>query len=221
MKESTALVVGATGLIGRSLIDQLIQSTHYNRIVALVRKWDGPLHPKLEIVTVDFDRLLDYEQSVPPGQTVFCCVGTTQKKVKGDKTAYRKVDYDIAVNTATLAIKKGYEKYMLVSAVGANKQSSNFYLQLKGEVEEAISGFGFRHTGLFRPSFLMGERKEKRTGEAIATILSKIFSVFLRGSLSRYHAISAVEVARAMIYASLQTATGTTIYYYKEIKSAQ
>lgn len=221
MKESTALVIGATGLIGSELVKILCETEGYTQLVALVRKWNGPSHPKLKVIVVSFDEIKAMEQAIPEGQTVFCCVGTTQRKVSGDLNAYRKVDFDIAVNTARIARAKNYQKYMLMSSVGANKNASNFYLRLKGEVEEAIVNVGFKHTGIFRPSVLIGPRPEKRIGESVGAFLTKLLSVFLQGGLSKYRAIQAATVARAMFKVSLQDTGGVEVYHYKEIQSAQ
>lgn len=126
MNESTAVVIGATGLIRKSLLKQLLNNSSFNKITILVRTWDDSSHPKLEAIPVDFKNLDELSRKIPIGNTIFCCIGTTQKKVKGDKDVYRKIDFDIPVNIARLGIEKGYRQYVLVSSVGANSQSSNF-----------------------------------------------------------------------------------------------
>jgi len=221
MNESTAVVIGATGLIGNSLVKQLVNDSTFSKITILVRTWDDFSHPKLEVIPVNFNNLDELRRKLPIGTTIFCCIGTTQKKVKGDKDAYRKIDFDIPVNIAQLGIEKGYVQYLLVSAVGANKQSSNFYLQLKGQVEDAIRQLPFKTIHIFRPSVLIGNRKEKRIGEKIGIILTKAFSFLLTGKRSIYKAIKADTVARAMLIASTENKKGIAIYHYDEINKMQ
>jgi len=217
MNELNAVVIGATGLIGKSLVKQLLNSEYYNKITILVRTWNDFSHPKLEVIPVNFNDRNELKQKLPMGNTIFCCIGTTQKKVKGDKEAYRKIDFDIPVNIAQLGIEKGYRQYILVSAVDANSQSSNFYLRLKGQVEEAISKLPFEAISIFRPSILIGKRKEKRFGERIGIVVVKIFSFLLTGKRSIYKAIDADEVAHAMLVSATLNKKGIVINHYDEI----
>ena len=217
MNESTAVVIGATGLIGNSLVKQLVNDSTFSKITILVRTWDDFSHPKLEVIPVNFNNLDELRTKLPTGNTIFCCIGTTQKKVKGDKDAYRKIDFDIPVNLAQLGIEKGYRQYVLVSAVGANRRSSNFYLRLKGQVEEAICELPFEAITIFRPSVLIGNRNEKRIGERIGIALVKTFSFLLTGKRSIYKAIQADEVARAMLLSATINKKGITINHYDEI----
>jgi uncharacterized protein YbjT (DUF2867 family) len=217
MNESTAIVIGATGLIGNSLVKQLLNDSSFSKITILVRTWDDFSHPKLEVIPVNFNNLDELRRKLPIGKAIFCCIGTTQKKVKGDKDAYRKIDFDIPVNIAQLGIEKGYRQYLLVSAVGANSQSSNFYLRLKGQVEEAICKLPFESITIFRPSVLIGNRKENRIGERIGIALVKIFSFLLTGKRSIYKAIHADNVARAMLVSATLNKKGITINHYDEI----
>ena len=150
---------------------------------------------------------------------VFSAVGTTQKKVKGDKNAYRKVDFDIPVNAAKAAAKFGVYSFSLVSSVGANAaNNNNFYLKLKGIVEEAVSKESIPQLHIMRPSMLLGDRKEKRIGESIAAVLMPVFSIFLFGKWAKYKAIKAEDVAKAMLQASKSPVKGIHIYEYEEIK---
>ena len=217
MNESIAVVIGATGLIGNSLVKQLLNDSSFSKITILVRTWDDFSHPKLEVIPVNFNNLDELRRKLPIGKTIFCCIGTTQKKVKGDKDAYRKIDFDIPVNLAQLGIEKGYRQYVLVSAVGANRRSSNFYLRLKGQVEEAICELPFEAITIFRPSVLIGNRNEKRIGERIGIALVKTFSFLLIGKRSIYKAIQADEVARAMLLSATINKKGITINHYDEI----
>jgi len=217
MNESRAVIIGATGLIGNSLVKQLLNDSSFSKITILVRTWDDLRHPKLEVIPVNFNNLDELRTKLPIGNTIFCCIGTTQKKVKGDKDAYRKIDFDIPVNIAQLGIEKGYRQYVLVSAVGANSQSSNFYLRLKGQVEDAIRNLPFETITIFRPSVLIGNRKEKRIGERIGIALVKTFSFLLTGKRSIYKAIHADKVARAMLVSATQNKKGIVINHHDEI----
>src|SRR5690242_8899902 len=170
MQSQTAVVIGATGLIGSNVVKTLLNDAAFEKVIVLVRKSFAVADAKLELQFVDFNNIDDLSQKIGKGDSIFCCVGTTQKKVKGDLNEYRKVDHDIPVNTARIALSKGFKKYLLVSSVGANANASNFYFKLKGEVEEEISAMPFESVHIFQPSMLMGERKEFRFGEVIAKV---------------------------------------------------
>jgi len=180
MQERTAVVIGATGLIGSYLVNLLLNDTSFHTVRALVRR---PLlfsHPKLDVRLTDFADNNDYQKKLGKRNMLFCCIGTTQKKVKGDKEAYRKVDFDIAVNAARLAKQGGFKKFLLVSSVGANAASSNFYLHLKGEVEQAVAAIEFDSCLIFQPSILLGKRNR------VMQRVFKIVSYFFIGPLHEY-----------------------------------
>ena len=189
MQAQTAVVVGATGLIGSEVVKLLLNDNSFSEVRLLVRRPLSLSHPKLRIQLVDFDNYFDIKKKMSSGHSVFCCVGTTQKKVKGDLNAYRKVDYDIPVNTANAAIENGFKNYLLVSSVGANEKSKNFYLQLKGSVEVAVSKLDFQSVYFFRPSLLLGERSEFRLGEKVAQTIMSTFSFVLVGGSRKYKPI--------------------------------
>jgi uncharacterized protein YbjT (DUF2867 family) len=147
---------------------------------------------------------------------VFCTVGTTNKKVKGDKEAYRKVDYDIPVKAARFCKMTGCETFVLVSAVGANVKTGNFYLKLKGEVEEAVKEVGLQSVHIVRPSMLLGDRKEFRLGEKVGKAIMTATSAVWPG---KYKPIHARDVAKAMIKAVAENKTGVFVYEYNEMKS--
>ena len=163
----TATLIGATGLIGNYLLEELLNDDYFDTVRILIRRPVDSTHPKLEKKLVDFTDTESFRLSLEGSDVVFCAVGTTQKKVKGDKAAYRKVDYDIPVNAARFCKMNGCGKFILVSSVGANSNSSNFYLKLKGEVEDAVKAAGLRSVHIMRPSMLLGYRKEFRSGEKI------------------------------------------------------
>ncbi len=199
MSQLSAVVLGATGLIGGHLVEQLLQDPAFSKITILVRHDVDLMHPKLEVKKIDFSDLTAYRANLGLGDCIFCCVGTTNKKVKGDKEAYRKVDFDIPVNAAKMGRDAGYSKYLLVSAVGANARSSNFYLGLKGKVEDAIAGQHFESFHSFRPGILYGSRNESRVGESIGKFFMKGLSLLMMGPLAKYRGIEAAQVAKAMV----------------------
>ncbi|WP_242692131.1 NAD(P)H-binding protein [Aridibaculum aurantiacum] len=213
----TAVVLGATGLIGQQVVQQLIADNGYEKVRLLVRQPIDIMHKKIEVVVVDFNNLDDYRQKLGNGDCIFCCIGTTQSKVKGDKAAYRKIDFDIPVHAAHFGKQAGFHTYALVSSVGADVASSNFYLRLKGEVEEAITKNGFEALHIFRPSLLLGQRKEKRLGEGIGKLIYPAIGFFFVGKWRKYKAIQSADVARAMVAAAARSESGIHIYHYDEI----
>jgi uncharacterized protein YbjT (DUF2867 family) len=217
MNELTAVVIGATGLTGRLLLEQLLTDKDFKIVRILVRKTINIIHPKLEQLIVDFDDINDYTSKFGEGDIIFCCVGTTQKKVKNDKIAYTKVDYDIPVNAARIGIQKNFKKFLIVSSIGAKEQSSNFYLSLKGKTENAIAKMPFESVAIFRPSLLLGKRNEYRFGEKIARAIAEILSFTFYGMLRKYHAIDAKNVAAAMIQQSKKNDSGVHYFEYEEI----
>lgn len=210
-----AVLIGVTGLVGNYLLEELLADPAYNRVRVLVRRPYAFTHPKLEKMLVDFADGDSILVALNDCDVAFCAVGTTQAKVKGDKAAYRNVDYAIPVNTARFCKMTGCEKFVLVSAVGARADSRNFYLQLKGETEEAIRALGLTSVHIMRPSVLLGDRKEKRTGESIAKAVMKLFSFLVP---SKYKAIHGRDVAKAMVKAANRTETGFFIYEYRDMR---
>ncbi len=219
MEAQTAVVLGATGLIGKCLIKELVNDSTFSTIKILVWKPLPVSHPKLVVQIVDFNNLEEVTIKMGNGDCIFCSVGTTQQKVKGNKDAYRKVDYDIQMDAARIGIAAGFKKFLLVSAVGANATSGNFYLRLKGEVEKEISTIPFESIHIFQPSVLLGKRNEFRAGELISKGLMQTFSFFLFGSLRKYRPVQAQQVASAMITASKKEVKGVQIYQFDEMQA--
>jgi uncharacterized protein YbjT (DUF2867 family) len=216
MSKKTATLIGATGLIGGYLLQELLNDPYFEIVRILIRRPLDITHPKLEKKLVDFTDAESYKLALENSDAVFCAIGTTQKKVKGDKVAYRKIDFDISVNAAKFCKETGCEKFILVSSIGANSKSNNFYLKLKGEVEDAVKAVGIKSTHLMQPSTLLGTRKEFRSGERIAQRVMKLFSFLIP---SRYKAIEAKDVAKAMLREAKKEEEGVFVYEYKEIKN--
>ena len=194
-----ATVIGATGLIGSHLLELLLADDNFDSVRILLRRPFDLTHPKLEKKLVDFSDMESFRLALEDSDVIFCAIGTTQKKVKGDKSAYRKVDFDIAVNAAQLGKLCGCETFVLVSAVGANSQSNNFYLKLKGETEEAVKATGIKSIHIVRPSLLLGDRKEFRLGEKMAQWVMPVFSFLIP---KKYRPIHAKKGAEMMINAA-------------------
>ena len=211
-----AVIVGASGLIGRNLVNTLLLSHDYSEVTSISRK-KLPVHSsKLKQVIADFDDLEEYEHYIT-GHALFCCLGSTRNKTP-DKKEYYKIDHDHPVKLAEIALKNGVEQYHLVSSIGADVNSSNFYLKMKGETEEDIKKVGLKALCIYRPSVLVGERTESRQMERLIIKFMLLISPLLLGSLRKYRAIHAKVVAKAMFKTSLKPREGVYIYSSEQIK---
>ena len=216
MQTRSALLLGASGLIGGHLLRLLVGDMTYDRVIVPVRKSLSYRHPKLHELVVDFDHLDEQKDSLR-GQDVFCCLGTTIKAAK-TQSAFRKVDFTYVVQSASIAALNGAEQFLLVSSLGADKNSSAFYLRVKGEIEEGVSKLPFKAVQIFRPSVLVGDREQSRFNETFSIAMMKLVSVVLFGRLRRYRAIEARTVAQAMLAVAKQQNAGATIYESEHIQ---
>ena len=214
MKLKEVTLFGGTGLIGSLLLDILIKDNDYHKINVVTRKSISLSHKKIKIHIIDFSDSKSYSQTLRNSQIVFASIGTTQSKVKGNKESYRKIDFDIIYNIAKACKKNNVENFSFVSSSGANIKSNNFYLNLKGEIENSILNLNLSSTSIFRPSLLLGKRKEKRYGERIAQLIMPCLSFLMP---SRYKPIKAEFVAKSMVNISKSIQPGFKIYHYKEI----
>jgi len=208
--EMKAVLLGASGLIGSSLLGQLLASPHYSEVLVLVRKPLNQQHPKLKVLVVDFDKLNDYAENLKT-DVVFCCLGTTKKKTP-DQENYRKIDYQYPLDMGWIAYTNGAAQYHLVSSLGANPQSSIFYSRLKGEVERDLKTIPFKTIHIYRPSLLDGERKESRLGERLMIYAMRALNPLLIGGLKKYRSIRIDRVAAAMLNQSLVDKRGIFIH---------
>jgi len=202
----TALVLGASGLVGKKLVEQLCRDHRYQTVTCLLRK---PLSKdfftlsadnaaKVQPIVVDFENLQDY-QGYFGSEHIYVCLGTTIKKA-GNKSAFRKVDFEYVHIAAQLARAQRALSFVWISSVGANAKSNNFYLRVKGELENAIIGMsGLENASAVRPSLLLGEREEMRPAEKLASVFSPFLSPLLLGGLSKYKPVQAADVAAQMI----------------------
>lgn len=207
----TALIAGATGLIGNQLLQLLLQDSDYEKVKAITRKPLNLKHPKLENLVLDFEKV---SESDLKSDDVFCCLGTTIRIAK-TKEAFRKVDYEYPLELARVTKNQGATQYLLVSALGADKKSSIFYNKIKGMIEEAIGHIDFRSVHIFRPSLLLGDRTEQRAGEGTATAFFKVFGFLIP---AKYKAIDSGKVARAMLTFAKTNEHG---FYFHESKELQ
>ena len=196
----TALLFGASGLVGSHLLNQLIKDTNYSKIKLFVRSVTETIDPKVEIIKINFNNLQNHKEDVK-GDDCFFCIGTT-KKNSSDKDEYRRVELDIPKEIAKIAKLNLVNSFIFVSAIYANPNSSGDYVRFKGLVEEELKRLNFPKLALMRPSFLMGDRKEKRVGEKIGIFVFKLLSPLLLGPIKKMRPIHSETVAKAMIKAA-------------------
>jgi uncharacterized protein YbjT (DUF2867 family) len=216
MERRTALLVGATGLVGGHCLGRLLEEPAYARVTVLVRRPLGRKHEKIDERVVDFDKLGELSP-VPEADDVFVCLGTTIKAA-GSREAFARVDHDYVVRAAELGRKGGAKRICAVSSVGADSASSNFYLRVKGEAERDLGALGFEVIEILRPSFLVGERQERRPGEAIGIALTRVASGLMLGPLRPYRPIDAKIVAQALVRAALRGEPGVHVRTHDEIR---
>ncbi|MTI21093.1 oxidoreductase [Fulvivirga sp. RKSG066] len=212
----TAIIAGSTGLIGEELLQLLLDDPKYQKVIAISRRPLQHTSKKLMNVIADLESLDDHKTDLK-GDDVFCCLGTTMKNA-GSKEKFRAVDYEYPLKLAKITKDNGASQYLLISALGADKQSSVFYNKVKGEVEEAISGVNFQAYHIFRPSLLIGSREETRVGEGVAQVFFKVFGFLFQGPLKKYKAIKYDKVARAMQQLAQSQAEGKHVHESKELQ---
>lgn len=213
MPPRTALIVGATGLVGGHALDLLLARSEYEKVVVWVRRPLDRKDDKLDVRVVDFDKLEGEELRA---DDVYVCLGTTIK-VAGSKEKFRRVDHDYPVAVAEVAKKRGATRLALVSSVGASASASSFYLRVKGETEKDLGALGYETFTIARPSFLLGDRKEHRPGEAAGIAVARALSFTLVGGLRTYKPIEARAVAAALVRATLDGAAGTRVLTFAEL----
>ena len=195
-RKKTAIVVGASGLTGSFLLQELARNKSFEKILVLSRKAFKPALPKVKEVVVDFENLGKYD-FWPDVDVLFCCVGTTIKKA-GSQENFKKVDYSIPLALAEQCALYNIG-FHFMSSVGADAESSNFYLRTKGEAEEALKQLDLPYLYIYRPSILLGPRKERRIGETIGKFLSTLATPLMQGSLKKYRGIHISQIAKKMI----------------------
>ena len=193
----TALVFGSSGLIGGHLLNELIKNDNYNKIKLFVRSEPVINEPKIEIIKTDFNNLESCKYNIK-GDDCFFCIGTT-KQNSPNKNEYQKVELDLPKEIAKIAKDNLIKSFIFISSIYANQNSSGDYVKFKGLVEEELKKLNFSNLGILRPSFLIGDRKEKRVSENIGILTFSLLSPFLLGPLKKMKPINSEKVAKAMI----------------------
>ncbi len=193
----TALLFGATGLVGSHLLNLLIINNNYSKIKVFVRSSIELNDPKIEIIQTDFNNLNNHREDIK-GDDCFFCIGTT-KKNSPDKNEYKRVELEVPKQVAQIAKSNLVNSFVFVSSGYADPKSSGDYLKFKGLVEEELKRLNFSKLGIMRPSFLLGNRQEKRVGEKIGIFVFKLLSPLFLGPLKKMKPIHSVTVAKAMI----------------------
>jgi len=208
--KKTSIVLGASGLIGRLLIFDLLEKS--NKVIAILRN-DEVLPNEVEKLIINFDEFINNGQ-LPNCDQIFICIGTTIKKA-GSKEEFVKVDYTYAYEFAKKALEAKATEVHLISSIGANSRSNNFYLKTKGQIEESILGLKFNYTRIYRPGLLIGKRTEIRLFEKLGQLISPLLNNFLFGSMKKYRSINAKKVAKSMAYDNEEKSL--KYYYYNDI----
>ncbi|MFO7924119.1 MAG: NAD(P)H-binding protein [Bacteroidales bacterium] len=204
MNKKTAILFGATGLTGAHVLQKLVRNERYEKVIVFTRSEPDLKNDKIEIINTDLEKIGDYANKIS-GDDVFCCLGTTIKKA-GSKENFRKVDFEFPVNIARIASNNNVPNFLIISSVGADPKSSNFYLRTKGETEKAVQEFSFKKVVILRPSMLLGKRKEFRFLEEAGRLIMIPVGFLLRGRLKKYRAIESERVAEAMVkFANITT----------------
>ena len=203
----TAIVIGSTGLVGTEIVNQLQQSAVYSKIILLNRRVSGYNFSKVEERVINFDAP---DLNGVSGDDLYCAIGTTIRSA-GSKQKQFRVDCEYPSTLAKLLKAQGIQQFLLVSSIGANANSSNFYLRTKGQLEKNIQDIGFASTVIIRPSFLLGKRKEFRLGEKVAIVLMKLLSPLMLGVFKKYRGVQASAIAAKMIALANQNLKGLTL----------
>jgi uncharacterized protein YbjT (DUF2867 family) len=192
----TALVAGATGLVGKELINELIADEIFQKVIVLSRRELQIAHSKLEAILIDFNHLEELILSEKIDEC-YCSLGTTQKK--SGKNGLYQVDYEFVLKLAQLCKRLNIPKFLVVSSQGANPNSSFFYMQTKGRMEEAVKNTGIETVYIVRPSLITGKREEVRIAEVIGYYLYKVFTPLMVGKLKKLRPVSGQQIAKSMI----------------------
>lgn len=215
--QKTALLAGASGLIGSQLLPLLLESERYSKVIVVGRRALPLVHPKLTQVVTDLDKLQDVRLQLI-ADDVFCCLGTTLQQA-GSKEAFYKVDFLYVVTLAALAAGNFASQFMVISSMGADADSRIYYSRVKGEMEAAVRQLSFRAIHIFRPSLLLGERAQPRLGERLGAAVLGALTPLLRGPLLKYRPVSGAVVAAAMLRAAEDDGGGMRVHLSDELTS--
>lgn len=212
----TALILGSSGLTGSFILEKLILDTDFDKIILINRKESGILNPKIQEIITDYKVEINFE-SIAKIDSIFSCLGTTRKKTP-DLSQYRAIEIEIPCMIAKLALKKGLQSIHFISSVGASNKSSNFYLKIKGEAEEKLASLNIPHLHIYRPSLLIGPRKENRLAEKIFMSIMPIFNPLMIGKATKYKTMQIENLSKSMIAIDKKaTNLAVQIYEYESI----
>lgn len=211
----TAILIGATGLVGGKCLEILLDSPQYSEVVVISRKYMEVDHPKFKLEIIEFNDLHKSWDKFR-GDDLFYCLGTTMRNAKTKKN-FRKIELDYCINIAKIAHHNKVSQFLLVSAMGANENAFLFYNKTKGEIEAQLKQIGFKTLQIFRPGLLLGKREEFRFFESISQGFFKVFNYVLIGPLKGMRAITAHSVAKAMVIKANEPIKGTAIYSNRNI----
>ena len=214
-KLKKAVVFGSTGLVGRSLVKQLLDHPEYSAVTCINRREQSIEHSKYKEIIDDLSDTSKLSEFIT-GEDVFCCLGTTIKKA-GSRENFEKVDLELPLAIGKACEQKNVHHYLVVSSIGADAKSGNFYLRTKGTMEEAVRKMNISHKTIVRPSMLLGKRDEFRLGEQIGKVLMKIAAPLMFGNWKKYRAIQAGEVAKAMLVIANSSPSGRVIFESNEL----
>jgi uncharacterized protein YbjT (DUF2867 family) len=206
----TALIIGSTGLVGSQLLHLLLESSIYDKVIVFVKREIAISHPKLIVYNIDFDKPESYQDFVK-GDDFFCTIGTTIKKA-GSQIAFKKVDFEYPSHFAQMASKNKVNQFLILSSIGANAKSSNFYLKTKGEMEDFLKKTNIKSISVLRPSLLLGNRNEVRLGEKIGALFMTTFSFLFIGKIKKYKPIESKIVAQALFNIAQKENQGFSLY---------
>jgi uncharacterized protein YbjT (DUF2867 family) len=212
--KKTALLSGATGLVGNALLPLLLASERYAKVIVVGRRLVATEHPKLTQVVTELSKLED-ERLRLIADDVYCCLGTTMRQ-SGSKEAFYEVDFLYVVKLAAITAANFAAQFLVVSALGADAESRFYYNKVKGEMEAAVQQTPFRAIHIFRPSLLLGQRTAPRLGERIGGWLLALARPLLRGRWHKYRPVAAATVARAMLQAADEDGGGIRIHEVNE-----
>ncbi|HEY6252506.1 MAG TPA: oxidoreductase [Candidatus Angelobacter sp.] len=211
----TALLVGGSGLVGGYCLQALLEEPVYEAVISVGRRpLPDAMHARLQQKVLPLETISSLE--LPRVNDVFCALGTTIRKA-GSQLAFRQVDYELPLAVANYALKFGAEQFVLVSSVGADSRSTNFYLRTKGELEDGLKSLPFRAVHFLRPSLLLGARAESRPMESVAISSARLLQFLFVGPLRKYHPVDAHRVGRAMVSAVRNNGSSRSVYEYDGI----
>lgn len=207
-----AIIAGASGLIGSELLKIILNEPAYDSVITLTRKQLDLVHPKLTQLNIDFDRLGEFASDIT-GDAIFSCLGTTNQ-ITPDRKRYYHIDHDYPLHLGRMAVENGISHFHLVSSIGANPESKNFYTRMKGETERDIGLLNIPSIYFYEPSLLKGRQISTRTGERFFEGLFKFVNPLLIGSWKKYRSVDAATVARTMYDQSLENDPGKYVVQF-------